>query len=295
MFFSFYNIMILNNGLQKKIFIIFTILIFLVINIYKLMKLENFDNKTEELKLGCVLTAVNTNPEYLDFIPLFIKSWTKFYPDVEIKIILIGEKIPLEYKKYEKYIILYKPPSSKISTAFISQFIRLLYPSLLKYNNGIMITDIDSIPLNNKYFTHNLKGVSNNTWLNYRNWKDRNQIAMCWQIATPKIWKEVFNINNILDIDSTLIEVYSKINYQDGSTDKNWFTDQLFLYEKVMLWNKKTNNYRFLHDKNTGYNRLDRINFKNIDKKIELNLKKGLYSDYHMLRPPKNMKLLIIK
>ena len=33
------------------------------------------------MKLDCVLTAVNENELYLDFIPIFIKTWNKLYPD----------------------------------------------------------------------------------------------------------------------------------------------------------------------------------------------------------------------
>ena len=42
------------------------------------------------MKLDCVLTAVNENPLYLELVPIFIKSWNKLYPDVDVKIILIA-------------------------------------------------------------------------------------------------------------------------------------------------------------------------------------------------------------
>ena len=32
------------------------------------------------MKLDCVLTAVNDNRLYLDFVPIFIKTWNKLYP-----------------------------------------------------------------------------------------------------------------------------------------------------------------------------------------------------------------------
>ena len=51
-------------------------------------------NNLNKMKLDCILTACNTNELYIDFIPIFIKSWTKLYPDVDIKIVLINDIIP---------------------------------------------------------------------------------------------------------------------------------------------------------------------------------------------------------
>ena len=50
------------------------------------------------MKLDCVLTAVNENHLYLDFIPLFVKTWKKLYPKVDVKIIFIGNNNILNRK-----------------------------------------------------------------------------------------------------------------------------------------------------------------------------------------------------
>ena len=47
------------------------------------------------MKLDCVLTACNMNPLYSDFIPIFIKTWNKLYPAVDVKIIFISAPITL--------------------------------------------------------------------------------------------------------------------------------------------------------------------------------------------------------
>ena len=39
-------------------------------------------------------------------------------------------------------------PIENISTSFISQYIRILYPAILNYKSGILITDIDMLPMN---------------------------------------------------------------------------------------------------------------------------------------------------
>ena len=241
------------------------------------------------MKLDCVLTAVNENTMYLDFVPIFIKTWNKLYPGVDVKIILIAKKIPDNFLCYTNNIILFEPIEN-ISTSFTSQFIRELYPCILNYKNGVMITDIENLPMNRIFNTKNIENISDNKWINLRDWKEDDQICMMWQVATPIIWKEVFNINNLQDIKETLINVYNSVNYVDSSYTGAWFTDQKFLYKKVMIWNKKTNNYIFLRDKDTGYARLDRRTprfERNIKKNptIKNNIKNGIYSDYQCCRP----------
>ena len=147
-----------------------------------------------------------------------------------------------------------------------------------------MITDIDDLPINRVFFTKNIENIPNNKWINLRDWKTSNQICMCWQVATPNTWKQVFNINNIQDIKKKLQHINSKINYS-GTSSSAWFTDQIFLYKNVMEWNKKTNNYIFLKDKDTQFRRLGRFKLDINNQNIKKNIQNGYYSDYHSLRP----------
>ena len=74
------------------------------------------------MKLDCVLTAVNKNKLYIDFIPLFVKTWNKLYPGVDVKIILIANRIPIRFKNYKDNIILFEPIKN-VSTSFTSQLL----------------------------------------------------------------------------------------------------------------------------------------------------------------------------
>ena len=116
------------------------------------------------MKLDCVLTACNDNPLYKDFIPIFIKVWNILYPNVDVKIIFINETIPDELIQYKNNIILFNPIPN-MSTAFISQYIRLLYPAILNYENGIMITDMDILPMNEVYYTKNIETIDNSKFV----------------------------------------------------------------------------------------------------------------------------------
>ena len=57
------------------------------------------------MKIDCILTSCNLNKKYIDFIPLFIQSWKKLYPKIDIKIILICNKIPKYLMKWNEYLI----------------------------------------------------------------------------------------------------------------------------------------------------------------------------------------------
>ena len=238
------------------------------------------------MKLDCVLTAVNEKKLYLDFVPIFIKTWNKLYPDIDVKIILISTKIPENLLLYKKNIILFKPIKN-VLTSFISQFIRLLYPCILNYNNGVLITDMDMLPMNSTYYTDNILSYDNTKFIYYREniCNEFNQIAMCYNIATPKIWREIFKINSLEEIKMNIKEVFDSNTIKEGHGNTGWCMDQIKLYNKVMKWNKKTNNFVRLKEKNTGYKRLDRISFKTLDSSTQKNIIYGKYTDYHMHRP----------
>ena len=107
------------------------------------------------MKLECVLTACNLNPKYFEFIDYFVRAWKTVLDNVDVKVILVSDHIPDSINHLQENIILF-PPIPNVSDVFISQYIRLLYPSILKYINGVLITDIDMIPMNSEYYVHNI-------------------------------------------------------------------------------------------------------------------------------------------
>lgn len=238
------------------------------------------------MKLDCILTATNDNPLYLDFVPLFIKTWKKLYPTVDVIIILISKKIPHELLSYKDNIILFEPIDN-VLTSFTAQFIRLLYPCILNYKNGVIITDMDMIPMNRTYYTENIKSFDNNKFIYFREnvLFEHKQLAMCYNVAVPKIWKDIFKINSLEDIKNQ-IKVISQNNIiREGHGNIGWSIDQLVLYKIVMEWNSKTNNLICLKEKETKFKRLDRNTF-NIDNIMTRdNISNGVYSDYHCYRP----------
>jgi hypothetical protein len=107
---------------------------------------------------------------------------------------------------------------------------------------------------------------------------------MCYNVATPIIWKEIFEINSIEDIRNMLISTSENNIIREGQGNVGWSTDQVVLYKKVMEWNKKTNNLVCLKENNTKFHRLNR-GFSELNDNIKKNISNGIYSDYHCFRP----------
>jgi len=239
------------------------------------------------MKLGAVVSASDLNPLYCNFIPVFIDTWKLLFPKIIVKVVLISDNLPEYLNKYKDNIVLFN--IQNVSTVFQSQFIRLLYPALIENLNddeGVIISDIDMIPMNRVYYETPIKDLNNDLFISYRNvllhWKE---IAMCYNIATPKVWKDIFNIHSLNDIEHKLITEYSSVNYDGKHGGKGWTTDQTRLFQIIIDWNSKTGRYKTLNDTITRYNRLDRSCFNQLSKSIISNIEKAVYTDYHMHRP----------
>ena len=243
------------------------------------------------MKLDCVLTATNDIPLYSDFIPIFVKTWKKLHPDVDIKIVYIAENLPEKYKEYEEHIVMF-PPIEGLKTSFTAQYIRLLYPCLLEYENGVLITDMDMLPLSTTYYT-DLSECSNNNFacftkeLTTKKGTHINQLPICYNIATPSIWSQVFNVKTMEDLKERLIS-YRK-------TAQRWCTDQSSLYTSVVKWNAETGDYIPLMK--TGWGRVSFCRKGNVDYSLSNITKNGIsegrYRDFHCPRPYEKYKELI--
>lgn len=240
--------------------------------------------------LDCVLTATNDNPMYCDFIPIFVKTWRKLLPNVLIKIIFCGEEIPEKFKEYEEYLILFKP-HSWVSTAFTAQYIRLLYPALIDVDEGVLITDIDMIPMNSNYYTKNIESVSEDKFFCYRDvlHTECAQIPMCYNIALPEVWSNIFDIETLEDVEQRIVEIHDKIEYEDRHAGKGWGTDQNHLFLSVMAYQNQNNKniFEYKNDLITKYKRLDRDdgNSRSLPASVVDDIKNHKYSDYHLNRP----------
>ena len=235
------------------------------------------------MKVDCILTATNENTLYSDFIPMFIRMWRTLVPTADIKIIYIADEIPFKFKNYEDNLILFKPIDG-INTAFIAQYIRILYPSLFNYEGGVIITDMDMMPMNSNYYVDNIKDFSNDKFIYYRDWYSPDQIAICYNIATPKVWKEINGVNSIEDVIEKLKTANNQITYAGTHGGSGWSKDQIDLRKMVWSWKGFSTRFIGLRDMYSGYRRLDRAHFY-INQQIEDMIRDLQFTDFHAHRP----------
>lgn len=240
------------------------------------------------MKLSLAVVSSNENEDYLSCFPIVKEMWNKIV-GIDCKLILVASQIPEKYMKYKDDIILFKP-IKKIHTTFISQCIRYLYPALMNnIDGGIIVSDIDMVPLNKDYFINSIHTFNNTDFVSYRDvvLKD-NQIVICYNVALYHVYSSIFNINTENDIVNLLKKWYNDIKFDGKHGGKGWNTDQKLLYDYVMKWNNITKSYKYLSDDITNFRRLSRGNpyIENIlnNENSEI-IKNNKYCDFHMLMP----------
>lgn len=229
------------------------------------------------MKITTVLTAVNDNPRYTRFIPLFIRMWKRLYPTLTVRIVYIGNEVPVNLNAYSESILLF-PPIEGVSTVYTAQAIRILYPALLAENETTVITDMDMLPANSSYFSSLVRDVPQDTFLTFRNPRcvTPDQIAICYNAASTAVWRKIFGVHTLDDI-----RIFLKQKY-DTRTDglhggQGWCSDQILLRQYAM-----SSGAPILTLNDAGYNRLDICNHRyNIPIFVQ-KLKTLTYSDAHL-------------
>lgn len=183
------------------------------------------------MKLTTVIASVNENPHYYNFIPYQIAVWAKF--NLKFIVIYVGESIPYELRQFSGNIILWDK-NLDISTVYTSQMLRALYPALLDLPDDemVMITDMDMLPGRPEYYTADLDTYQKKDFIYYKKLGNK-QVYMCYNAAHPDTWGEVFGIKSEQDIEDVLLESYPD-NYTGKHGGAGWYTDQLFMYDKLI-------------------------------------------------------------
>jgi len=223
------------------------------------------------MKLTTVLGCVNNNPNYYMFIPKQIHFWKKF--NINFISVFVGDNLPNELIPYKENIKLWNN-NLHLNTAYVSQNLRMYYTSLIELpdNELVMITDMDMLPTNDKFYTDSLENFKHDDFIYYRH-IDGNQIYMCYNAAHPKIWSKIFGIISIDDIINKINENYNN-NYDGIPGSTYWSIDQEIMYSKLInyvnlkvlnrpLKRLEINNYRdYLNNNYTNFiNYYDDVHF----------------------------------
>ena len=225
------------------------------------------------MKLSTVLGSTNLNPQYYMFVPKQILFWKHF--GIKFIGVVVGDKIPDELKDYSDNIILWNR-NLDINTAFVAQNLRMYMTALINLSDDemVMITDMDMLPMNDKYYKEGLENFKKEDFIYYRH-VDGNQIYMCYNAAHPNTWSKVFSITNEDDVEKIINETY--INQYSGIPGGNgWYTDQEIMYTKLI-------NYPHLKVLNRPLKRLEMYDFNYI-KNRGINNFISNYDDSHFHR-----------
>ena len=233
------------------------------------------------MKVGTILVATDTNPLYCDFIPNFVITWKKLLPEADVCIVMIADEIPARFREYAPYIHLL-PPIPGLHTAFQAQCVRLLFPRHIARNEGVLITDMDMLPMNRSYYVDSIANAPQDAFVVYRDVCLPGEISMCYNVAHPATWRSVFGTESI---ETLLREWYTNTNYSGEHGGTGWSTDQLILVDRFNKW---TGQKLVLNDRVTNFARLDRV----ADPRIFQNrnalrywIERNMFADYHCLRP----------
>ena len=257
------------------------------------------------MKLDLCLLSCDLNPDYYLFFPFVRKMWKEIV-GIDCILILVGNEIPHPLLPEKEHIIMF-PPIPDIPTGFQAQCIRILYPCLLKNNyNGIIISDMDMIPLDRDFFLQ-VEKHNPNDFVIYRDViSEYRQYPICYCVASSQTWTDIFNIHIMNDLRTKLESWYTKNDYKISSpASEMWAQDQLKLYEAINLYEITTKLSEMpsfarkivrLYDEDTKFSRLDRANIEYISNHVD-DVKKDIinhkYSDFHLPRPYDKYKNLL--
>lgn len=206
------------------------------------------------MKLTTVIGSTNLNAQYYMFVPKQILFWKHF--GIKFIAAVVGKSIPDELKEYYDNIILWNR-NLNINTAFVGQNLRIYITALINLPDDemIMITDMDMLPMNDKYYKDGLENFKKDDFIYYRN-VDRDQIYMCYNAAHPQTWGKIFSIQNENDIEKRINDTYNS-QYSGIPGHDGWFIDQQIMYQKLI-------NYPNLKVLNRPIKRLEMYIFNNL-------------------------------
>jgi hypothetical protein len=232
------------------------------------------------MKIGTIVTATDLNPMYCDFVPNFIKAWKAVIPEADVHIVLVADAIPESLMPWAEHLVLFKPIPGLL-TAFQAQCIRLLYPREVTRDEGVLITDMDMLPGNRRYYVDSVASVGPDAFVVYRDVCFPGEIAICYNAAHPSVWTSMFGSEST---ETLLQEWYVGTNYDGAHGGVGWGTDQIKLKQ---VWDAWTGPKVVLNDTITQFWRLDRVHpqmFTNHEQ-LRNTILAGYVCDYHCLRP----------
>lgn len=212
-----------------------------------------------------VIISSDDNPTYKDFYEVVSKKWLElgfktYYINITDKDEIIENKYGIIHKIKKLDFV---------SESFQSQVVRL-YSSNLINDKNILISDIDMLPLNGKYFSDFAEKLNKNNVLLYSGqpYETVPFYPMCYVLSNSNFLRSILEIENynFHDFCKILVEKYGDV----------WNCDENFLYDKIQNNLEKT----IISERDYG-TRIDRTHFFYSEERLS----EGLYVDSHLPKP----------
>lgn len=179
-------------------------------------------------KKVAVVLSCNDNNAYKQWIDYTCRAWLK----MGIEPILVGIDVNIDSEHVNRFIRMDNVYGVKTSS--IAQVCRLYIPATLKEYDSVLIADIDQIPIPNKYFTENIRSsINEDAFVAMR--KVNNTYFMGWNVAPPHIWSDLFNVNTLEDVESTLLSDYDRFKSAPWSMDQTILQEYLNRYNNLKV------------------------------------------------------------
>lgn len=235
------------------------------------------------MKLASVLLACNENTKYLDFWPSVRESWRRIV-GIPCMMVYVGEQLPAHL--YGDAGVIFFRALPGWPTATQAQCVRLLYPALLECDGAVMISDMDMMPLQRRFFCDGFARFEPDQFVSLRGIDiGLGQVYACYVGATPNTWGDLFEIRTSDDVVCRMEDWASRYPADGCHGGHGWWTDQQELFRRVREWQATQPKRVAPVPWREHISRLDRCNpeeYRTWDDQLEARLKAEYYVDFHM-------------
>src|SRR3954454_280393 len=165
------------------------------------------------MRLTHALLASDLHPAYAGLWPLAKRAWSEI-AGLEAVLVLVAapDAVPPELKA-DPAVHVFEPLPS-LHTAFQAQCIRLLYSAVLGDAGGVVISDIDMVPMNATYLQRPASRIPETHFVSYRDvLLELGEIPICYNAALPSTWASIFRIGSVADVGTRLAEWSKDVEY----------------------------------------------------------------------------------
>jgi hypothetical protein len=238
------------------------------------------------LALSHAVVASDLNPRYLDAWPLARRAWREI-AKLDPRLILVADPADVPAALSADPAVRVFEPVPGLHTAYQAQCIRLLFPALLAEADGVVVSDVDMIPLTASYFRRPLSRIKADHFVAYRDFVlHLREIPICYNAALPATWGTIFGVHELGDVRARLSEWAEGVRYAGTHDGEGWTTDQLVLYRTLVERGRRCRDVWILDDYYTRFRRLERTYVRKWGRLAPAaleGLRRREFADFHLL------------